>query len=139
MATDNRRSTDPDVIDQMIAEEPNEQNRMFLLILNNINKSLIANTDTIREVSDKLDKHLTRFETHVAAEDRLLNQGRGAWRVAAWVIGAVQAIGLAIWIDSRAEIEEIHTSIHTLEVKQAQTQTECDALKNQFMGGTPGG
>lgn len=113
-----RRSTDPDMIERMIADESDPKNRAFLLILNNINKSLCLNTETIIEVSNKLDEHLTKFEEHTAAEERIINQGRGAWKVVSWVLGIVQVIGLAIWVDSRKEIAEIHAMQHEAQVER---------------------
>lgn len=95
----------------MIMQEDDPKQRAFLIVLNNINKSLIANTDTIREVSEKLDAHLTSYEQHVEKEDALLNRGRGAWRVVAWVIGVVQVVGLGIWASAREEIKDIHAML----------------------------
>lgn len=95
----------------MIMQEDDPKQRAFLIVLNNINKSLIANTDTIRDVSEKLDAHLTSYEQHVEKEDALLNRGRGAWRVVAWVIGVVQVVGLGIWASAREEIKDIHAML----------------------------
>jgi len=103
--------TTPIDIDQMIMQEDDPKQRAFLIVLNNINKSLIANTDTIRDVSEKLDAHLTSYEQHVEKEDALLNRGRGAWRVVAWVIGVVQVVGLGIWASAREEIKDIHAML----------------------------
>lgn len=112
-----RRATDPDHIEEMIAEESDPKDRAFLLVLNNINKALVQNTDTIREIAKKLDAHVAKFESHTAIEDAMLNQGKGAWRVTAWVIGVVQVVGLAVWADSRAEIEAMHKEIQSHEVR----------------------
>ena len=103
--------TTPIDIDQMIMQEDDPKQRAFLIVLNNINKSLIANTDTIRDVSEKLDAHLTSYEQHVEKEDALFNRGRGAWRVVAWVIGVVQVVGLGIWASAREEIKDIHAML----------------------------
>jgi hypothetical protein len=113
-----RRETDKIAsldIEQMILAEDDQKQRAFLIVLHSINKSLIANTETIREVSDKLEMHLENFENHTKSEEALMNKGRGAWKVVAWVIGVVQVIGLGIWNEARTEIKGINTSISQLE------------------------
>ena len=118
----NRRATDAAMsldIDQMILEEEDKKQRAFLIVLNSINKSLIANTETIKEVSEKLESHLLSFEEHTKAEEALMNKGRGAWWVATWVISVVQVIGLGIWGVASNDIREIHTSLKHLETRMA--------------------
>ena len=122
----NRRATDAAMsldIDQMILEEEDKKQRAFLIVLNSINKSLIANTETIKEVSEKLDAHLTSYEQHVEQEDALLNKGRGAWKVMAWVISGVQVIGLGIWTMARGEIKEIHVMMQAEQKHLAQLES----------------
>ena len=122
----NRRATDAAMsldIDQMILEEEDKKQRAFLIVLNSINKSLIANTETIKEVSEKLDAHLTSYEKHVEQEDALLNKGRGAWKVMAWVISGVQVIGLGIWTMARGEIKEIHVMLQAEQKHLAQLES----------------
>lgn len=122
----NRRATDAAMsldIDQMILEEEDKKQRAFLIVLNSINKSLIANTETIKDVSEKLDAHLTSYENHVEQEDALLNKGRGAWKVMAWVISGVQVIGLGIWAMAREEIKEIHVMMQAEQKQLAQLES----------------
>lgn len=118
----NRRATDTAGyldIEKMILEEEDKKQRAFLIVLNSINNSLIANTETIKDVSEKLDAHLTSYENHVEQEDALLNKGRGAWWVVAWVIGVVQVVGLGIWGVASNDIREIHASLKHLETRMA--------------------
>lgn len=121
----NRRATDklPLDIDQLIMQEDDPKQRAFLIVLNSINNSLIANTETIKDVSEKLDAHLTSYENHVEQEDALLNRGRGAWRVMAWVISGVQVIGLGIWAMAREEIKEIHVMMQAEQKQLAQLES----------------
>ena len=121
----NRRATDklPLDIDQMIMQEDDPKQRAFLIVLNSINNSLIANTETIKDVSEKLDAHLTSYENHVEQEDALLNRGRGAWKVMAWVISGVQVIGLGIWAMAREEIKEIHIMLQAEQKQLAQLES----------------
>lgn len=121
----NRRATDklPLDIDQLIMQEDDPKQRAFLIVLNSINNSLIANTETIKDVSEKLDAHLTSYENHVEQEDALLNKGRGAWKVMAWVISGVQVIGLGIWAMAREEIKEIHVMMQAEQKQLAQLES----------------
>ena len=121
----NRRATDklPLDIDQLIMQEDDPKQRAFLIVLNSINNSLIANTETIKDVSEKLDAHLTSYENHVEQEDALLNRGRGAWKVMAWVISGVQVIGLGIWAMAREEIKEIHVMMQAEQKQLAQLES----------------
>lgn len=121
----NRRATDklPLDIDQLIMQEDDPKQRTFLIVLNSINNSLIANTETIKDVSEKLDAHLTSYENHVEQEDALLNRGRGAWKVMAWVISGVQVIGLGIWAMAREEIKEIHVMLQAEQKQLAQLES----------------
>jgi len=121
----NRRATDklPLDIDQLIMQEDDPKQRAFLIVLNSINNSLIANTETIKDVSEKLDAHLTSYENHVEQEEALLNRGRGAWKVMAWVISGVQVIGLGIWAMAREEIKEIHVMLQAEQKQLAQLES----------------
>ena len=121
----NRRATDklPLDIDQLIMAEDDPKQRAFLIVLNSINNSLIANTETIKDVSEKLDAHLTSYENHVEQEEALLNRGRGAWKVMAWVISGVQVIALGIWAMAREEIKEIHVMMQAEQKQLAQLES----------------
>lgn len=119
MTEHNRRATDklPRDIENMILQEDDPKQRAFLIVLNSINNSLIANTDTIRNVSDKLESHLQNFDTHTKEEDARLNKGRGAWKILAWVIGIAQVVALGIWNEARSEIKQINITLAQIETR----------------------
>lgn len=128
-----RRATDKTVhdIEQMIAAEDDHKQRAFLIVLNSINNSLIANTHTIQEVSDKLETHLTNFETHTREEDALLNKGRGAWKVAAWVVGVAQVVGVGIWADTRNDIKTLHAAVAALTASDSRMDARVAVLEHK--------
>lgn len=107
-SSDRRPSAD---IEKMIMQEDDPKQRAFLIVLNSINNSLVANTETIRDVSDKLEAHLENFENHSRNEEAIMNKGRGAWKVAAWVIGVAQIAGVFVWTQAREEVKEINSSL----------------------------
>ena len=46
-------------IESLIAAEPDAKQRIYLIVLNNLNQSLVANTETIRSVSAKCVSQIT--------------------------------------------------------------------------------
>ena len=124
--TPNRRASDNRALDieELIAAEDDTKARAILIVLNSINNSLVANTKTIIDVSDKLDEHLTLYEQHTSAENERLNQGRGAWKVAAWVLGIAQMALIAGGSTILGEIRAIHTvdNDHTTRIVILETK-----------------
>ena len=116
-------------IESMILSEDDPKQRAFLIVLNSINNSLMANTDTIRDVSEKLENHLTHFEQHTKSEEAMLNKGRGAWKVIAWVIGVVQIIGLGIWTDVRGDLQNISETTAEAKIKLFQMDSRISTLE----------
>lgn len=116
-------------IDKLIAEENDPKVRLHLMVMNSMNRNLIANTEAtnavagmVANVSRDLEAHVENFEAHTTAEeayikqqDAIVNKGKGAWQVIAYVIGGVQIIGLGIWGYASAEISGIHESISIVE------------------------
>ena len=107
-------------IEELIASENNPKIRLQLIVMNRINLSLIANTETINEIAEKLDAHLSVYNAQTIEQQALLNKGKGAWRIAAWILGIVQVVAVASWVDSRAEITQIHNSLSALVMKDTE-------------------
>ena len=126
-----RRHTDkiPLDIDQMIIDEPDAKQRAFLIVLNSINQSLIANTSTVRDISIKLEAHLDNFEVHVANEDAIMNRGRGAWKVMAWVLGLAQLVGVSLWLQIRGEFTAIDSILKTAHSEHAAYEVRLKNLE----------
>jgi hypothetical protein len=128
-----RRSTDNRVgdIEALISSENDPKQRAFLIILNSINASMVANTEATREVADKLDDHLTAFEAKAEADAQLLNQGRGAWRVLAWALGTAQValLGVAGYVFS--DLQKIHTEIQQITLTEARLETRINSLERK--------
>jgi len=116
-----RRAADrlPLDIEQMIINEPDQKQRAFLIVLNSINQSLLANTSTVRDISEKLETHLDNFELHAANEEALMNQGRGAWKVMAWVLGIAQLIGVSLWLQVRTQFTDIDLALKSAHSEHA--------------------
>lgn len=98
-------------INELIRNEQDPKNRAFLLVLQQIHQSLIANTETVNDVASKLDKHLTTYEQHAEAEEARINQGRGLWRVLAWMLGLLQVLVLTALGTAYHEVQLLHDHI----------------------------
>lgn len=96
-----------DDIAELIKQEGDAKNRAFLIILQNINLSLIANTKTVNDIDEQLKQHLVTFQLRAERDDRLMNQGRGMWRILGSLLAVLQVIiGWAI-VDHRAELADL--------------------------------
>lgn len=105
-------------IQQMIIAESDPRQRASLIVLHAISLALEANTATVRDISSKLEKHLVKFDNHATTEQELLSQGKGAWRVMAWVIGVAQVVALYAWNDVRTAWKEVRTEVTAVVLEQ---------------------
>ena len=136
MTTDQKRRTEDNdrttqEIETLIMQEGDPKQRAFLIVLNNINKSLLANTHTVRDVSEKLEAHLENFASHAANEEALMNKGKGAWVVVAWVLGIVQLIGLGIWQSARMDLSTISQTITQNQAKIGEIMLRIDYIERK--------
>lgn len=131
MTAYSRRSTDSRVgdIEALIAEENDPKQRAFLIILNSINASMMANTSATSQVAEKLDSHMSLFEKKAEADAKLLNQGRGAWRVLAWVLGTAQTVILGIAAYVFSDIQQVHTELNQIALTAAKTDARLGLLE----------
>lgn len=131
MTFPNRRISDNRVgeIESLISEENDPKQRAFLIILNSINASMMANTSATSQVAEKLDSHMSLFEKKAEADAKLLNQGRGAWRVLAWVLGTAQAVILGIAAYVFSDIQQVHTELNQIALTAAKTDARLGLLE----------
>lgn len=94
----------------MIADENDPKSRAMLIVLNSINASLVQNTQTVRDLHIKFETHLTNYSDHTASEAELVNRGKGAWKILAWVLGAAQTLLVALFIGVQSDLSKLHTA-----------------------------
>jgi hypothetical protein len=113
-------------IEHLIAQESDPKQRVFLIVLNNLNISLIANTEATTAIGQKLDAHLTNFERYTQDKERILNQGKGAWKIIAWALSTAQLlIGAgAVWAHN--EIVRLNEVDHQLESSLVQLRSQVN-------------
>lgn len=126
-----RRASDanPFDIEKMIAQENDAKTRASLIVLNNINLSLMANTQMITEVAGKLDAHLEHYETHTRDEAKLFNRGIGAWKVMAWVLGVAQLALIAGVGYLVGDLKDIHTELRDRVVVDEKLNARVNVLE----------
>lgn len=137
--TAHRREADRVLMDieDMIIKENDPHQRAFLVVLNSINISLVANTRTVHDIGRKLEAHLDNFEKHATNEEALMNKGRGAWNVLAWVLSIAQIVLIGIWTSQTADIKHINTVINEHAVSSKQIETRVDAIEHQLSKQSP--
>ena len=118
-------------IDNMILEADDPKDRAFLIILNNINYSVIASTSTIREIGDRLEGHISEYEKHAEREESYINKGRGAWKVAAWVIAIAQVAAGVMWVQSAEDRKEILSVLTAKQTTLDKHEVRITVLENK--------
>lgn len=141
----NRRKTDTGIhtpfdISKLIAAEGDEKQRTFLLVLNNINNSLVENIRQTRALSDNIERHteefqshLEKFNAHTQSQDEVINKHKGARTVILWLASAVQAIGIAIWVSVSADNSQIHKELETNLIYHAHNTERDDAQDRRIL------
>jgi hypothetical protein len=107
-------------IDKLIEEEDDPRKRLHLIVMNRINLSLVAHTQTIKAVSRKLEEHLEAFEKRSKDQDAMVNKGKGAWRIIAVVLGFLQ-VG-SVWLGTMIidDMKKTHEDIKVIATEQAR-------------------
>lgn len=121
---------------QLIAQENDPKMRVLLMLVNNSNDNLAANTlaveaniSAINELANRLDGHLVTFEQRALRDDEIRNQGKGAWRILAWVLGLAQAAGAYVWVDIKAEIKELHLANVSSQKVEASLESRINSIE----------
>jgi hypothetical protein len=92
MAEHSRRHDDggKTEIDELIKNENDPKTRAILLVLQNINVSLMANTEAVNDTDRQLKQHMVEVAKRTDESNALLNKGRGMWNIISLVLAAVQ-------------------------------------------------
>ena len=78
-------------IDDLIKNENDPKTRAILLVLQNINVSLMANTQAVNDTDIQLKAHMSAVAKSTEENNALLNKGRGMWNVISVCLAIVQA------------------------------------------------
>ena len=95
-------------IDDLIKAENDPKTRAILLVLQNINVSLIANTEAVNDTDRQLKQHMVEVAKRTEESNALLNKGRGMWNVISICLTLVQG-GLVYFMSMYlADIKSLH-------------------------------
>jgi hypothetical protein len=102
-------------IDDLIKQENDPKTRAILLVLQNINISLMANTQAVNDTDTQLKAHMSAVAKSTEENNALLNKGRGMWNVISVCLAIVQA-GLIYFMGMYlSDIKSLHVSDSTLD------------------------
>ena len=102
-------------IDELIKLENDPKTRAILLVLQNINVSLMANTEAVNDTDRQLKQHMTAVAKNAEENNALLNKGRGMWNVISLVLAAVQVALVYFMSMYLADIKSLHAEDAGLE------------------------
>ena len=83
-------------IDTLIAEESDPKNRLTLMILSSINKSISANTGLTRAIHQEVKALKDELETHVVESAAIQNKADGAYKIVRVITPVVWTITCAM-------------------------------------------
>lgn len=110
MTEHNRRHDDggKTEIDDLIKQENDPKTRAILLVLQNINVSLMANTQAVNDTDTQLKAHMIEVQRQAEKNNALINKGKGMWNVISILLAMVQA-GLVYFMTMYlADIKNLH-------------------------------
>jgi hypothetical protein len=110
MAEHNRRHDDggKTEIDELIKMENDPKTRAILLVLQNINVSLMANTEAVNDTDRQLKQHMVEVAKRTDESNALLNKGRGMWNIISLVLAAVQVALVYFMSMYLSDIKSLH-------------------------------
>lgn len=95
-------------IDQLIKSENDPKTRAILLVLQNINVSLMANTQAVNDTDNQLKQHMIEVQKRAEENTALMNRGRGMWQVISGILVFAQ-MGLIYFMSMYlADIKDLH-------------------------------
>ena len=119
-------------IEDMIIKEDDPHQRAFLVVLNSINISLVANTRTVTDIGRKLEAHLVNFESHAANEEALMNRGRGAWNILAWVLSIAQVAVIGAYVNMTNEIKDLSSTVNVHSIACQKIETRVNSVEQHL-------
>jgi len=117
MVEHNRRHDDggKTEIDELIKQENDPKTRAILLVLQNINVSLMANTEAVNDTDKQLKAHMIEVQKQSEVNNALINKGKGMWNIISMVLAAVQVALVYFMSIYLADIKSLHAEDAGLE------------------------
>lgn len=132
-----RRITDKDIADtdrdilRLIQSTADEHQKAILLVLYQINKSLVDNTKMAAAIIEEqanqskvVNQHRKDFDKHIVDEMALFNRGLGAWKVLSIGAGMIAALTWYILLGYIGDLKEMKATnaLQDLQIKKMETE-----------------
>ena len=120
-------------IDRLIAEEPDNRTRIMLMVMSDISKAIVANTDLTHAIHREVKTLKTDLESHVIDIAASQNQTKGAAKI-------LRVAGPLLWTIMAATIGDLYhsynvfqsdtnISLNNIEIKLSAINTKMEDIK----------
>jgi hypothetical protein len=129
-------------IADLIEMEDDPKTRALLIILQNINLSLIANTQATSDIDTQLKALTEQFNSRTEADDARVNQSKGIWKIVGYVMGGVQTVAMILIMNVYSNIRDLsladlaaNARVSGVESRLSASEARIDVLqkKPKFM------
>lgn len=117
----------------LIEEANDPKDRAILMVLANISDALSQQSETIVDVSSKLDLHLTRFEEQSREAERIINQGRGGIKAALWLLSIAQVVGIAFFTYAFQKFSDLQDFKSVSVTQHAVFENKLNTLEDRIV------
>ena len=111
---------------ELIEETSDSKDKGFLLILLKLNNSLGDNTKVVNDVANKLNAHMTVFESHAQQEFAEYHRRDGAKKIWNYVIGAIQTVAISMILYFQAELVTLHADVNKMKLDLVRHEVIID-------------
>jgi hypothetical protein len=102
-------------IEDLIQDENDPRARTHLLVLYQLSTGLTDNIGAVRALIDEMKALRQDHDAHVKEEEKILQQGRGAWKIFAWVLITAQSVIGFLYIEHLQALKALQVSVVTLQ------------------------
>ena len=121
-----------EAIQQLIIEEEDPKEKLRLLMLLQLNSSLVSNVIAVRNLTGEFKEHRLEFEAHLRSEEKIINTGRGAlWAVVA-LIGFIQLTTGYIFNQHMNRFDTVYSTVTTDHTENIIQSDKIKVLDEKF-------
>lgn len=119
---DTRRpeETDEEILD-LIRDAKSDQEKAHLIVLYQINRNLIQNTNLTVDIVSRLQDQEKQMQAH----RDLVTKGAGAWRALAFSLAGIGVMASYIWLGTAADVKNVmrENAEHAQAIGELRTNT----------------
>lgn len=125
-------------LDALIRQENDPDKRLRLMLLQNLNTSVVAVHSAVTQTQTdvaihrvEFQEHLKEFTRHCVHEEAILNRGRGAWWVISISLVLMQAFAAYSWKVHRDEITKMQDYDNQSQLVIEKLKAKIDYLESR--------